>query len=320
MNSITCVILLDTCQSGLQCGAQLQELDSDHIEEVIVVNTTPNPFTHAPAAQHSHCQIIDLPGASFAKAANTAILASSSDLLLFLPAECIPTIHAIKKLAEVLLAHPYAALACGKLTTENNGYIPSARRFPGFCNILVRSSGLAGLLPKTPLNCMEYARADWSEAKNVCWSDFSFCAIKKEMFQQIGLFDEGFSTRMATADFCSRITRNINKPNTVLYSPQNVCRVSEKSELAQKRMGYPLQYGDKRHVAEDTLCFLQKRMGFPYALLGATAGLLGSALLFAMTLVPYAAAKHYHESAREQLRDYRSAITKTRLGKTSSLL
>lgn len=133
----------------------------------------------------------------YGAAANLAVGELGARYVLLLNADTQLTRGAVEALAAYLDDHPAAAVAGPRLVTATGTYEPSAHRFPTPLALLLQESGLRRLLGLT-------RRHEW-RPRPVDWILGAALAIRREAFDAVGGFDEGFFLYQEEVDLCYRL-------------------------------------------------------------------------------------------------------------------
>lgn len=154
--------------------------------------------------------------------------------------------HAVSTLLHFMEAHPEAGLAGSKLEDPDGGRQNGAFRFPGPITELIDGFRL-GLLTKALRNHdLRYELG--SDAMQVDWVVGAAMMIRKEVFDDVGLLDEGYFLYFDEVDFCLRVHRAGWK---AYYVPDSVVvhlvgQSTQISDLRKKPPRYPLYWFDSR--------------------------------------------------------------------------
>ena len=169
---------------------------------------------------------------------------------------------ALSKAVEHMERNADVGLGGGRLIGRDNGWQPSARRFPSPLNDFLTLSGLAAKFPRSRLfGRFDRTWADPLEASEVDWVPGAFAIIRRHVLEEVGYFDEAFFLYYEEVDLCHRIKaagyRIWYWPDIVLVhlggeSSKTVKRLSLSSagsQLTLWRMRSALLYYRKHHGA-----------------------------------------------------------------------
>ena len=142
----------------------------------------------------------------FAKAVNIGIKAARGRLVLLLNPDTVVLNNAVEKMAEYLRSHKDIGIVGPKLLNPDGTVQLSCRSFPSWINAVYnRYSLMTRLFPKNKYSA-RYLYSDWKhdEPRQVDWLSGACLMLKREMLDEIGLFDEGFFMYCEDVDICYR--------------------------------------------------------------------------------------------------------------------
>lgn len=141
----------------------------------------------------------------FARGYNQAAAEAQGRHLLLLNPDTVTRPGALRKLVECLDSHPRAGAVGPRLLNADGTLQYSCRRFPHPLAALFRNTPLGKLFPRN-----RYTRAylmtdyDHSREARVDWISGAAMAIRREAWEQVGGFDEGFFMYAEDMDWCRR--------------------------------------------------------------------------------------------------------------------
>lgn len=194
--------LIDGLLKGLRA-----DLDASRSEVIVVDNASHDDTAQLISDRHPWVKLIESPqNLGFAAANNLGAQYAEGDFLLLLNPDAVPCAGAIEQGLRLMRQHPQVALAGGRLTDEQGGDQPSARMFPNFFRELFTLSGLAAKFPSSKwLGGLDRTWAQPDEAALVDWVPGAFALVRREVFEQLGGFDERFFMYYEEVDLCRRI-------------------------------------------------------------------------------------------------------------------
>ncbi len=133
----------------------------------------------------------------YGAAANLAVGELETRYVLLLNADTQLTLGAVEALTAYLDGHPAAALAGPRLATATGVYEPSAHRFPTPLALLLQESGIRRLLGLGRRN-------EW-RSRPVDWVLGAALAIRRDAFEAVAGFDEGYFLYQEEVDLCHRL-------------------------------------------------------------------------------------------------------------------
>jgi hypothetical protein len=141
----------------------------------------------------------------FARGYNRAAAGTSGRFLLILNPDTQTQPGALRQLVSFLAAHPEAGAAAPRLLNTDGSLQFSCRRFPTAWAALFRNTVLGRLFPKNRFT-REYLMQDWDHVtpRPVDWVSGAAICIRREVWEQVGGFDEGFFMYAEDMDWCLR--------------------------------------------------------------------------------------------------------------------
>jgi GT2 family glycosyltransferase len=141
----------------------------------------------------------------FAAGVNYAARHAGPGPLLLLNPDCQLPGPIVAALVNVLTANPEAGVIGGLIREADGTLQQSARRFPDLTTALGgRTSWLSRVAPGNPLTRRNLTAAPAAGVVPTDWVSGALMLIRRETFDQIGGFDEGFFLYWEDADFCRR--------------------------------------------------------------------------------------------------------------------
>jgi GT2 family glycosyltransferase len=141
----------------------------------------------------------------FAAGVNYAARHAGPGPLLLLNPDCQIAAPVVAPLVDVLAAHPEAGVVGGLIREEDGALQHSARGFPDITTPLGgRTSWLSRVVPDNPLTRRNLKARAADGVVPVDWVSGAFTLIRREAFDQVRGFDEGFFLYWEDADFCRR--------------------------------------------------------------------------------------------------------------------
>ncbi|MCX7396101.1 MAG: glycosyltransferase family 2 protein [Planctomycetales bacterium] len=144
-------------------------------------------------------------GFAFGNNAGIGVLLSQPcppDYLMLLNPDTLVRPRAVAALVAVLEAHPEAGIVGSQLEDVNGKVEPSARRSPGVFSELAGAACL-GVLDR--LLASKVVTMPVLETRQQCdWVSGAAMMVRRQVFEQIGLLDEGYFLYFEELDFCDR--------------------------------------------------------------------------------------------------------------------
>jgi N-acetylglucosaminyl-diphospho-decaprenol L-rhamnosyltransferase len=189
-----------------RCVTSIERYEPD--VEIIVVDHDADP-EHGRRLAAAHPGLKYIPRSDnrgFAAGINQAARLASAPLLLVLNPDVELHAPVIDSLARCLAAHPDAAIV-GGLVREADGRVQaSARRFPDVSTAIAgRTSWLTRVFPGNPLTRRNLSATNVEGGcSEVDWVTGAFMLIRREVFETLNGFDEGFFLYWEDSDLCFR--------------------------------------------------------------------------------------------------------------------
>jgi hypothetical protein len=147
----------------------------------------------------------------FAAGVNLAAARSRAPYLLLLNPDAVVEGPVVRVLEDWLVGHPDVGVAGARILDADGSLQQSARRFPDLTTWLGgRSTWLTARFPGNWLskrNLVAPAAAASSEPIDVDWVSGACLMTRRDVFERVGGFDEGFFLYWEDADYCSRVAQ-----------------------------------------------------------------------------------------------------------------
>ncbi len=129
----------------------------------------------------------------FARGYNRAAQAAAGRYLLVLNPDTVVQAGALRRLVEFLDSHPEAGAAGPRLLNADGSLQFSCRHFPTPLAAILRNTFLGRLLPRNRFTRC-YLMSDWDHTaiQSVDWVSGAAICIRREVWEQVGGFDERF--------------------------------------------------------------------------------------------------------------------------------
>lgn len=201
------------------CLASIQAAAGDLALDVVLVdNASTDGSTEAAAKAHPELRVLaNLTNRGFAAAANQGVAATAAPFAFLLNPDAEITEGRLPSLVKVAADRPRAAVL-GPLVRNTDGSIQaSARKVPS----LLESLGHAFLGPFAQNNRFSraYTMAEWdrSSEREVEWVSGCAMLLRREAFDAVGGFDEGYFMYVEDVDICTRLRQ---EGWSVWFSPE----------------------------------------------------------------------------------------------------
>ncbi len=196
---MTISIIIVNWNAGPALAACLASVAADRggAREVVLVDNASSDGSLAEAcAAHPGLRVLEAgTNLGFAAGANRGAAVATGDVLVFLNPDARVRPGAIAALADALLRTPAAGIAGGGLCDERGRWQPAAARFAPLGHLLLDTTPgrLAARWRRTP------HRVDWVYG--------TFMAVRRDLFGQLGGFDQRYFLYGEDLDLCHRAAR-----------------------------------------------------------------------------------------------------------------
>ena len=174
--------------------------------EIIVVDNASTDGSQALADFFPHVRWIqNARNVGFTRANNQGIQLARGRYLCFLNPDTEPHPHAFSTLARYLDTHPQVGIVGPQLRYPDGSLQPSRYRFPTLMSALLESTPVAWHWPNNPWSRW-YHCADLppDQVHEVDWLNGACLLVRRQVIEQVGLFDEGFFMYSEELDLCRR--------------------------------------------------------------------------------------------------------------------
>ena len=185
----------------------IRSLRADGVEEIVVVdNASADGSAAAAQAADPDVKVLALArNLGFGGGANRGVASTSAPYVAILNPDLVVEPGAAKALVGALEGDPGLGLVGPRIETPEGEIYPSARRFPS----LVDAAGHAFLWFLWPSNpfTRRYRMTDWghTDATDVDWVAGTHMVVRREAWDAVGGFDEGYFMYGEDVDLCWRL-------------------------------------------------------------------------------------------------------------------
>jgi hypothetical protein len=176
-------------------------------DEVIVVDYESDPRQLARVVE-GRAPVVTLPRADnrgFAAGVNLAVAQSTAPFLMLLNPDTMVEGPVIRILESWLAAHPDAGVAGARVLNADGTVQPTARRFPDASTVFGgRTTWLSRRFPKNWLSKRNLVAAHATPV-DVDWLSGACLMTRRDVFDEVGGFDESFFMYWEDADYCRRV-------------------------------------------------------------------------------------------------------------------
>lgn len=198
------VVNYKTAALTVDCVASLR---ADGVDEVVVVDSGSGDDVAARlAAADPDAVLVALPhNIGYGPAANAGARRTSAPTVIITNPDLVVRPGTVPALAKALAADPHLAVVGPRIDRPDGTRYPSARSFPSLADAL--GHGFAGLVTTDNPWSRRYLRPDQDDAGPSDWVSGAFFAARRQAWEEVGGFDEGYFMFMEDVDLCWRLQR-----------------------------------------------------------------------------------------------------------------
>lgn len=176
-------------------------------EIVVVDNASHDGTADAIAERHPDVRLVrSARNLGFAAGNNLAARHARGRVLLLVNPDALPEPGCVARGLALMDSDPSVGMAGARLLGHDGSTQPSARMFPGLLVEALSLSGLAARFPRSRFfGQFDRGWADPAHAAPVDWVPGAFALIRRELFEQLGGFDERFFLYYEEVDLCRRV-------------------------------------------------------------------------------------------------------------------
>jgi N-acetylglucosaminyl-diphospho-decaprenol L-rhamnosyltransferase len=141
----------------------------------------------------------------FAVGCNIGARAGSAPVIVFLNPDSEVTPEGLLGLAECLRRDPRVGAVGPQIRDEDGRLQWSVRRVPSFATSLGSAFFIPRIWPRTRWSLDVATPATYAQATSADWVSGACLAVRRELFEQLGGFDERFFMYYEDADLCRRV-------------------------------------------------------------------------------------------------------------------
>jgi len=227
----------------------------------------------------------------FGRANNQALCRIRGKFVLLLNTDAFVSTDTLSKTIDFMTVHPRCGVLGVKLVGEDGTLQPSCRYFPTPWNEFLVSTGLQKIFPRSRL--VDDMSWDHSSVRECDWVPGCYYLMRRELVDQIGLFDSRYFLYFEEVDHCKAVR---NAGWSVMFYPfttiVHIGGESAKSQGSITRTGRQISELE----IESRLLFFRKHYGLPSIF---TVLVLSTAKLFLSAIKDVAHPRDNHRSGVE---------------------
>ncbi len=230
------IVSWNTCELTLKCIRSVFKYLKDIDFEVFVVDnsSSDNTVEELEKLDYKNLKVIkNKENAGFSKANNIGINQSQGNLILLLNPDTELIDDTLIKIIEFINSDFKIGIVGPKLLNTDKTLQRSCRRFPKLIDQFFIQLKFYNFLPKKIISVRTYFMLDFdhNEIKEVDQIMGAAMLIKKEVLDEVGLFDEKFWSTFEEVDLCKRIK---DKEWKIYFNPE--CEIVHHKEQSFKQM------------------------------------------------------------------------------------
>lgn len=262
--------LLHPCIDALRIAAQGLTL-----QVVIVDNASRDSSLHVLKEQFADCiVIVNDRNVGFGRANNQALPVLCGQFVLLLNTDAFVSPDTLTKTLSYMRQDSACGVLGAKLLGADGVLQPSCRFFPTPWNVFLARSGLARWLPRTRM--VDDMAWDHASIRECDWVPGCYYLVRREVIEQVGLFDPRYFLYFEEVDHCNRVKRAGWK---VVYFPDttvvHIGGESAKSDSALTSSGRQISAFE----VESELLYFRKHFGPFGVMLSVTLNCIADVLL-----------------------------------------
>lgn len=136
----------------------------------------------------------------FGRANNQALALAEGRYVLLLNTDAFVAPETLVKTVGYMDTHPRCGILGAKLVGADGAVLPSARNFPTPWNLFLSRTGLSRVFPAARM--VDDATWDYAAVRECDWVPGCFYLVRKEVIDQVGLFDPRYFLYYEEVDHC----------------------------------------------------------------------------------------------------------------------
>ena len=203
MTALTIVIVsYNTAEMTTDCLRRIQAAGGDFTKEIVVVDNASADGTSERIAREfpSIRLIANAENVGFGRANNQAIAEGMGRYVLLVNSDAAVPPDALRKTLDFMDGHPDCGISGARVVDQAGQLQPSARYRPTPFNSFLLRTGLGRLFPWVrPIDDMAW---DHKTVRECDWVPGCYLMIRREVIEQVGLFDPRYFLYYEEVDLC----------------------------------------------------------------------------------------------------------------------
>lgn len=200
------IISYNTAQMTLDCLRSVKETaDQVPMDIWVVDNASTDGSPAAIRAKYPGVKLLEnTVNAGFGAANNQAMALAKGDYFLLLNSDAFPKAGAIDALVDFLREHPRTGAVGARLLNADGSLQRSCWRFPTPCRAWLENLGIVRIMRTHPV-IGDYYQWDHRTRRDVDFVIGACMLVRREAYEQVGGFDEGFFLYAEESDWQLRM-------------------------------------------------------------------------------------------------------------------
>jgi N-acetylglucosaminyl-diphospho-decaprenol L-rhamnosyltransferase len=278
-------------------------------QTIVVDNRSTDDTVSIIKKDYPWVELIENPSnVGFGRANNQALPLARGRYVLLLNTDAFIEPHALSSTVMFMDSNPEIGLLGVKLVSENGDLQPSCRYFPTPWNTFLQSTGLHRFFPKVQM--VDDYSWDHNSPRFCDWVPGCFYLIRREVIDQVGLFDERYFLYFEEVDHCRSVKAAGWK--VAYYPDTKVIHIGGESAQSHGRLTKATRQISSLQI-ESELLYHRKH----YGLIGVAAS-FGLSLTDFILKVGAAILRHrnlrHAEATFDRLKKILASLLRTKLG------
>jgi len=196
------VVTYRSAELAVDCVASLR---ADGVDDIVVVDSASgDDVGERLAAADPACLLVAMPAnRGYGAAANAGVARTSGSFVIIANADLVVRPGTAAALVGALTRDAGLGAVGPRIDRPDGSRYPSARSFPSLVD--AAGHGFVGLVTTENRWSRRYLRADTEDPGTVDWVSGACLAVRRQAWEAIGGFDEGFFMFMEDVDLCRRL-------------------------------------------------------------------------------------------------------------------
>lgn len=280
-----------------------------NVRIVVVDNASSDGSVAMLRAEFPQCELIcNSVNVGFGRANNQALAVAGGGHVLLLNTDAFVAPDTLPKAIGYMNANPRCGILGVKLVGSDGAPQPSARYFPTPWNVFLSRTGLSRIFNRARL--VDDADWDLQEVRLCDWVPGCFYLVRREVIEQVGLFDPRYFLYFEEVDHCF-VARKAGW-EVACFPHASVVHLGGESARTQGAITESGRQIETMQI-ESELMFFRKNYGLAAALAGSVLSTLADAIAVLKRMLrgsrPFGVAERWRHSVRIW-----SLLLKTRMG------